>query len=185
MKRVITIGGLHGTGKSSVADEIAQRFNLRRMSAGIVFRQLAKERGLSIEEFSLAAEEDEEIDRLIDERLRLEAERGNVVMDGQLAAWMAGENADLNILLTATDETRVKRIADRDNRDFEASLRETRTREASEKERYFEFYGVDISDISIYDLIIDTENYSLKEVVEIAAVAVEGVLTESEETDKA
>ena len=185
MKRVITIGGLHGTGKSSVADEIAQRFNLRRMSAGIVFRQLAKERGLSIEEFSLAAEEDEEIDRLIDERLKLEAERGNVVMDGQLAAWMAGENADLNILLTATDETRVKRIADRDSRDFEASLRETRTREASEKERYFEFYGVDISDISIYDLIIDTENYSLKEVVEIAAVAVEGVLTESQETDKA
>lgn len=185
MKRVITIGGLHGTGKSSVADEIAERFNLRRMSAGIVFRELAKERGLTIEEFSLAAEEDEEIDRLIDDRLKEEAAKGNVVMDGQLAAWMAGENADLNILLTATDETRVKRIANRDNRDFEASLRETRTREASEKDRYLEFYGVDIADHSIYDLIVDTENLTLDEVVEIVVTAVEGVLGNSDSTDKA
>ena len=185
MKRVITIGGLHGTGKSSVADEIAERFNLRRMSAGIVFRELAKERGLTIEEFSLAAEEDEEIDRLIDNRLKEEAAKGNVVMDGQLAAWMAGENADLNILLTATDETRVKRIANRDNRDFEASLRETRTREASEKDRYLDFYGVDIADHSIYDLIVDTENLTLDEVVEIVVTAVDGVLADSDSTDKA
>lgn len=155
------------------------------MSAGIVFRELAKERGLTIEEFSLAAEEDEEIDRLIDNRLKEEAAKGNVVMDGQLAAWMAGENADLNILLTATDETRVKRIANRDNRDFEASLRETRTREASEKDRYLDFYGVDIADHSIYDLIVDTENLTLDEVVEIVVTAVDGVLADSDSTDKA
>ena len=56
MKRVITVGGLHGTGKSSVADAIAKKFNLIRMSAGVVFRQLAKERDLTLEEFSRVAE---------------------------------------------------------------------------------------------------------------------------------
>ena len=177
MKRVITIGGLHGTGKSSVADLIAKRFGLRRVSAGIIFRQLAEERGLTLEEFSRVAEDEVGIDRLIDDRLKAEAERGNVVIDGQLAGWMAGENADLNILLTAEDNTRIRRIADRDSRDYEASLKETKAREASEAERYLEYYGVDISDISIYDLIVNTELYDLDEVVDIVAAAVEGILS--------
>jgi cytidylate kinase len=177
MKRVITIGGLHGTGKSSVADLISKRFGLRRVSAGIIFRQLAEERGLTLEEFSRVAEEEVGIDRLIDDRLKAEAERGNVVIDGQLAGWMAGENADLNILLTAEDDTRIRRIADRDCRDYEAALKETKAREASEAERYLEYYGVDLSDISIYDLIVNTELYDLDEVVDIVAAAVEGVLS--------
>lgn len=177
MKRVITIGGLHGTGKSSVADHIAKRFGLRRVSAGIIFRQLAQERGLSLEDFSKMAEEEVEIDRLIDDRLRTEAEKGDVVIDGQLAGWMAGENSDLNVFLTASDETRVRRISERDSRDFEEALEETRTREASERERYFEYYEVDICDVSIYDLIVNTEMYSLEEVVEIVAAAVEGILS--------
>jgi cytidylate kinase len=94
MKRVITVGGLHGTGKSSVADAVAKKFNLRRISAGVAFRQLAKERNLTLEEFSRVAEGNEEIDRLIDDRLKTEAEKGDAVIDGQLAAWMAGDNAD-------------------------------------------------------------------------------------------
>ncbi|TFF96383.1 cytidylate kinase [Candidatus Thorarchaeota archaeon] len=176
MKRVVTIGGLHGTGKSSVADHIAERFELRRVSAGTIFRELAKERGLSLEEFSKVAEEDVEIDQLIDNRLRTEAEKGDIITDGQLAGWMAGENSDLNVYLMASDETRVKRIAERDSRDFDEALEETIAREASERERYLEYYGVDILDLSIYDLVINTDLFSLDEVVEIVAAAVEGIL---------
>ena len=111
MKRVISVGGLHGTGKSSLADAIAKKFNLRRMSAGVIFRQLAKERNLTLEEFSRVAAGDEDIDRLIDDKLREEAEKGNAVIDGQLAAWMAGDNADLKILLIASVENRIRRLA--------------------------------------------------------------------------
>ena len=60
---------------------------------------MAKERNLTLEEFSRVAAGDEDIDKLIDDKLREEAEKGNAVIDGQLAAWMAGDNADLNILL--------------------------------------------------------------------------------------
>ena len=173
MKRVITVGGLHGTGKSSVADAIAKRFNLRRMSAGVIFRQLAKERGLTLEEFSRVAEGNEDIDRLIDDKLREEAEKGNAVIDGQLAAWMAGNNADLKILLIASVENRIKRISERDGIDYEYARRETITREGSEKARYFEYYGVDVADHSTYDLIINTDKYDLEEVIKIVFVAIE------------
>jgi cytidylate kinase len=173
MKRVITIGGLHGTGKSSVADAVAKRFKLRRVSAGATFRQFAKERGLTLEEFCRVAEGDEEIDKLIDDAQRMEAEKGNAVIDGQLAAWMAGEHADLRVLLTAPLDVRIKRIAARDDADFEFARRETIHREGSEKARYLEYYKVDVSDLSIYDLILNTGKYSLEGVSKIVITAVE------------
>lgn len=177
MKRVITIGGLHGTGKSSVADAIAKQFNLKRVSAGVVFRQLAAEMGLSLEEFSKVAEDDIEIDKMIDNGLKKAAEEGNAVIDGQLAGWMAGDNADLKIMLTAPVEARVRRISSRDGRDYDYAFQETLAREASEKERYLEYYGIDISDHSIYDLIVDTTHIDLDTVIEIVATAVREVLS--------
>jgi cytidylate kinase len=181
MKRVITVGGLHGTGKSSVADAIAKRFNLRRMSAGIIFRQLAKERNLTLEEFSRVAEGNEDIDRLIDDKLREESERGNAVIDGQLAAWMAGSNADLKFLLIASVENRIRRISERDGTEFEYARRETITREGSEKARYLEYYGVDVSDHSIYDIIINTDKYDLENVIKIVFTAIEEFFNNSED----
>ncbi len=179
MKRVITIGGLHGTGKSSVADAIAKRFNLRRVSAGVIFRQLAQERGMTLEEFSRVAEGIEEIDKLIDDTQREAAEKGNAVIDGQLAAWMAGENADLKILLIASVDTRIQRISERDGSGFEQARRETITREGSERARYLEYYKVDVSDLSVYDLILNTDKYSLEAVTKIIFTAIEEFFAKS------
>jgi cytidylate kinase len=86
---------------------------------------------------------------------------------------MAGDNADLKILLIASTENRIKRISERDGTDFEYARRETITREGSEKARYLEYYGVDISNHSIYDLIINTDKYDLDEVVAIVFTAIE------------
>jgi cytidylate kinase len=182
MKRVFTIGGLHGTGKSSVADLIAKEFDLRRVSAGVIFRELAKKRGLTLEEFSIVAEEEENIDRELDASLKTAAMKGNVLLDGQLAGWMAGDYADFKILLTASLDTRVKRIAERDDVSFKHARLETLNREASEKERYLEFYGVNISDQSIYDLILNTEKYDLEGVIKVLTTAIETFLGQSGDT---
>ncbi|MHA2141543.1 MAG: (d)CMP kinase [Candidatus Thorarchaeota archaeon] len=180
MKRVITIGGLHGTGKSSVADRISKEFNLRRVSAGIIFRRLAEERGLTLEEFSRVAEQDEQIDRLLDNTLKEEAEKGKAVIDGQLAAWMAGNHADFKIQLTAPLDVRVERISERDGTEYEYAKRETIAREGSESARYKEFYGVDISDLSIYDLILRTDRYNLDGVVKILSAAIRTFFDQNE-----
>ena len=135
---------------------------------------------MTLEEFSRVAEGDEDIDKLLDDTLKDEAKNGNVILDGQLAAWMAGEYADLKILLTAPLEMRIERIAERDGTDYEYARRETVTREGSEKARYKEYYGVDISDKSIYDLIINTEKYNLDGVVQILTVAIRTYFEEHE-----
>ena len=172
MKSVITLGGLHGTGKSSVADSLAREFNLRRVSAGMIFRNLAKEREMDLEEFSKIAEGNEEIDRLLDSTLTTEAEKGNVVLDGQLAAWMAGEKSDFNILLTAPLDIRVQRIADRDGTSFYFAQQETIMREESERKRYLRYYNIDINDLSVYDLILNTAKYDLEGVVAVLIAAI-------------
>ncbi|TFF91511.1 cytidylate kinase [Candidatus Thorarchaeota archaeon] len=172
MNPVITVGGLHGTGKSSVANRIAEHFNLRRISAGQIFRRLAAEKDMSLEEFSRYAEKNEDVDRQLDETLRIEAQKGDVVIDGQLAGWMAGEKADLKILLTAPLEVRVQRIADRDDIPYEEARRETVVREGSEGARYQEYYGIDISDVSIYDIVLNTAKYDLDGVVSVLISAI-------------
>lgn len=172
MALVVTLSGLHGTGKSSVADRLAKEFNLRRVSAGQIFRKLAAEKGMDLEEFSAYAEENREVDRKLDTTLKTEAKKGNVILDGQLAGWMAGKNGDLKILLTAPLDVRVQRIADRDQTDFEDAKEETLIREKSEHARYKEYYGIDITDNSIYDLILNTAIYPLEGVVTILSTAI-------------
>jgi cytidylate kinase len=172
MKRVITISGLHGTGKTSVANSIAEELGLRIVSVGSLFRLLAKERGVTLEEFSRIAEHDTKIDRLLDDRLKEEAEKGDVILDGQLSAWMAGDKADFRILLTAPLEIRHKRIADRDAISLEQAKRQTSAREKSERTRYRKLYGINIADQSVYDLVLNTGKYDLKGVIAVLVGAV-------------
>jgi cytidylate kinase len=153
---VITISGPHGTGKTTYAKRIAKAFNLKHVSAGELFREIAREKNISIEKLSEIAMQTQEIDNLIDERTKKEAKSGNVIIDGQLAGWMALENADIKIFLTAPKEKRFERIAKRDAISIEEAEKITLLREKLEKERYKKYYGIDLEDISIYDLIVDT-----------------------------
>ncbi|RDE12630.1 MAG: cytidylate kinase [Candidatus Thorarchaeota archaeon] len=172
MKRVITISGLHGTGKTSVANRIAEEFGLRIVSVGSLFRSLAKERGLTLEQFSRVAEHDASIDRILDDRLKQEAEKGDVVLDGQLAAWMAGDAADFRVLLTAPPDIRHRRISDRDGIGFEQAKSQTTTREKSERARYHKLYGIKIEDQSVYDLVLNTGKYDLEGVIVVVVGAI-------------
>lgn len=157
---VIAIGGLHGTGKSTQARRLAASLGLRYISAGYLFRRLAEEAGVSLEELSRRAEEDPEIDMLIDEMTREEARKGGVVIDGALSAWMA-ENADIRILLTSPLEARVGRIAARDGLTLEEARRRTLEREEMERNRFKRYYGIDITDTSIYDIVINTQLFDV------------------------
>jgi len=158
MGLVVTIGGPHGTGKSTYAKMIAKELRLRYVSAGQLFRDLAREKGISLEELSKQAANSPEIDNLIDERSAAEAAKGGVVIEGQLAAWMAKDLARVRIYLKAPDEVRITRIAHRDHLDYEVARRQTMERERIQRDRYKRYYGIDIDDLSLYNIVIETGN---------------------------
>ncbi len=153
---IITLSGLHGTGKSTYAKALSEEFKLRSVSAGRLFRQLAQESGFTLLEMTRKAEEDGTFDRTIDNMIAQEAETGNVILDGQLCAWLIQDRPHLAIFLAAPDHIRFERIAARDHLSPDEAKRVTLDREEAEKTRFLKLYGFDITDLSIYHLIVDT-----------------------------
>lgn len=162
MNLTITISGLHGAGKTTYAKILSKDFGLRHISAGELFRQIAKDKGISIIELSELASDSQEIDRLIDERTKKEAEKGGVIIDGLLAGWMAENIANIKIHLVASERVRIERIASRDQLSYDDARKATLLRERIEKERFKKVYNLNIDDHSIYDMVLNTGLLSLK-----------------------
>jgi cytidylate kinase len=175
---IITIGGLPGTGTTTIAKMIAEKYNLRHVCAGFIFREMAKEMGMDLQEFSKYAEQHREVDEEIDRRQVEIAKQGNVVLEGRLAAWMLLKNGiepDLTIWFKAPLEVRAERISKRENVDKEIALKKMVEREASEKKRYKEIYNIDLDDLSIYDLVIDTSKWDVEGVFNIVSSAIDNL----------
>ncbi len=174
---VIAVSGGPGSGKSTLARRLANALGLRYVSSGQLFRELARERGFTLEEFSRIAELDPSIDLMIDSRAREEGKKGCVVVDAHIAAWVLEGIAHLKIGVIAPMEVRARRIAERDGKAFEDALREVRIREESEFKRFLNYYGINVRDLSVFDLIINTEKFNADEVLEIALTASKLVLS--------
>ena len=171
---LLTVSGPAGSGKTTFADSLAAELGYEYVSGGDIFRSLADERGMSLVEFNKLAEENDQVDRDLDRRLReIARDRDDIVLESRLAGWMAGEHADLKFWLDAPLEVRVTRIADREDKSPETARQETVERAESEARRYTEYYGIDIEDRSIYDLVINTARWTPAAEVEVALAAVE------------
>lgn len=155
---LITLAGLPGSGTSTVGREVASRLGLAHLDGGTVFRSLAAERGMSLADFARVAEDDDRIDRALDDRLTDRARDGDVLLESRLSAWLvtrAGLPA-LRVLLECDEHERARRVAGRDGHEADAALAVNRAREASERARYQAYYGIDVTDTSVYDLVLDS-----------------------------
>ena len=169
----ITVSGPPGSGTTTLAEALSSRFDLEHVSSGDVFRSMARERDLSLAEFGRVAEQDPEIDREIDERqTEIGHENDDIVLEGRLSGWMV-EGADLRVWLDAPVEVRAERVAEREGQTPEEARDEIKEREASESKRYQEIHGIDIDDLSIYDLVVDTSTWDQEGVADVVTAAVE------------
>jgi len=171
---LITVSGPAGSGKSTLAGNLADALEYEHVSGGDIFRSLAEEREMTPLELNKAAEEDDQIDRDLDRRLRdIAAERDDLVLESRLAGWMAGEYADIKLWLTAPLDARAGRIAEREGKSVEQARTETEERSQSEAQRYADYYDIDFTDLSIYDLAINTARWDPDGTLSIALHAVD------------
>ena len=121
------------SGTTSLTYHLAEMHRFDVISAGEVFRQMAKEREFSLADFGIFCEEDPSVDKLIDERQReIVLSNSHIIAEGRLSGWMIPE-ADLKIWLKASLECRVMRIFDRDRfSDPQIAMQETKDREGCE-----------------------------------------------------
>ena len=158
--QIITISGLAGSGTTTVCDRLCARLGWAYVNAGAVFRGLAQEAGLSLAELGRRAEADGCIDRQLDRRLVAQArERVPVVVEGRVTGWMAQRHQlpALKVWLQAALAVRAERVGQREGKPLAQALAETRQREASEAQRFATHHQIALSDLSVYDLVVDTE----------------------------
>ncbi len=155
-KPVIVISGPPGSGKTTYAKRLSRDLGLEYFTTGSIFRRLARELGVSLEELSRLAERDPRIDLAIDRATLERAKQGGVVIDSHLAAWVLSGVADVSILVKAHPLVRISRIASREARSVVSVALETLSREFSQWLRFREYYGYDITDFGVFDLVIDT-----------------------------
>jgi cytidylate kinase len=166
---LITISGLPGSGKTTVARLVAAALDLEHVYAGDIFRKQAEAARLSLEEYARRAETDHSIDRALDEQMRRRAKQGDAVLEGRLAAFVVDEAGlpALRVFLSAPEAVRAARITHREGGAAPARRREMQTREASDARRYREIYGVDYQDPARYDLVLETDGRSPEELARV------------------
>ena len=171
---IITVSGLPGTGTTTVSKLLQERTGMEFISSGEIFRGIAAELGLSLAEFGKLAESDFSYDRQIDDRQKeLSKTKDNLILEGRLAGHMSLEvppgKKILRVLLKAPLETRVRRIMNREQStsSFKFELDKTKTREESERVRYEKYYSIEIADMSIYDLVIDSSGFGPETIVDM------------------
>ena len=166
---IITISGLPGSGKTTVAEILKGQLGVRYISTGHIFREKAKRANMSLPDFSDLAEQNPGIDQEIDEAQKEILLQDNVILEGRLAGWIAYRNnlPALKIWLDCNQETRINRIVKREGNTREKKRDETRKREKSEKERYQKIYNIDLTNTDIYDLVINTANKKPSEISRI------------------
>lgn len=164
----ITVGGLAGTGTSTLCRVLRDRTGLPYAYAGQLFRDEAAARGMTLAEFSRLSERDPAMDRALDARQVALLREGGLVLEGRLAGWLAYREQlpALKIWVVCDEDVRMGRVAQRDGDDIDVQRTVTLAREASEADRYRRYYDIDLGDLAPYDLVLDSTDASPEELAE-------------------
>jgi cytidylate kinase len=156
---IITIGGVAGSGTTTASKILSEKMDVPYISAGDIFRQMAAERNMDILKFGKYAEDNVEIDKEIDQRQKdIAAESEALIVEGRLSAYFI--NADLKVCFIAPLDVRAERISQRENKPLSIVKEEIKERGESEAKRYQEIHQIDIKNLDIYDLIINTHTFT-------------------------
>lgn len=165
----VTISGPPGSGKSTACSNLSKILGCRPAIFGQAFRELAIQKGLSVAELGAMAENDPSIDREIDSViLQVARDNDEIILESRLSAYLTKRKGidAFRIYIYASPEVRMRRISAREGEEFEQACINTAKREESEAKRYMKHYNIDINDLSVYDLIINTDNLTPDEVVQ-------------------
>lgn len=174
---IISFNGDHGAGKSTIAKKIASTIDFDYYCTGAIFRELARERGLTLIELLKLGEKDKTIDNEVDDRTVLLAkEKDDFVIDSRLAWYFIPQS--FKIFLKVDEKEAARRMFEhkkndagknRENEDkkietVEDVLLSNRRRKETDRKRYKMYYGVDIWNEDNYDFVVDTTGLDIEKV---------------------
>ena len=160
----VAISGKSGCGNTTVSTLLSQKLGVKLIN--YTFRQLAAEKNMTLAQVIEAAKNDDSYDKYVDKHQVELALAEPCVLGSRLAIWMLKE-ADLKVYLYASDETRARRVYNREGGDLQAIKDFTAMRDREDTGRYKVFYGIDNNDYSFVDIIIDVNDKTPEEIVRL------------------
>lgn len=183
---IICISGMAGTGKSTLAKQLAQKYQLKYYSGGDALKELATEKGYHSSvngwwessdglKFLEERKKDPTFDKAVDQKLLEYAQCGNVLLDSWTMPWLVKDG--FKIWLAASVERQAERIAKRDNMIIQDALHALKEKEAATKAIYKKLYGFTLGeDFTPFDFILDTDNLTADEVFKILSMVIDNVV---------
>ena len=166
---IITISGPPGSGKTTVGRILAKKMEMEFISTGMIFRDMAKEHGMSLADFGAMALEDDDIDKELDKRiLAIVREKTDIVLEGRLAAHMLHLNGIrcFKVWIDAHIHTRAERISGREGTPPEHVRLEIQEREECERRRYKKIYDIDLGSLAVYDLAVNSDDMTPEQIAD-------------------
>ena len=171
---IICISGMTGSGKSTVAKRLAEKYELKYFSGGNALRALAKEEGYASEargwwetseglNFLKQRMDDPLFDKKIDKKLLELAAEGNVVLDSWTVPWLLKDG--FKVWLEASPQVRSKRVVTRDSMSVKEALKALTEKDERTRQIYKNLYGFDLgNDLTPFNLVLATDDLNPDEV---------------------
>jgi cytidylate kinase len=180
---IITISGTPGSGKTTIAKMLAKKLGLKHYSTGSIFRQIAKKKNLTPAQLNKQLEKNKSIDLEIDSfSEKLGKKEKGFVIDSRLAWYFIPHS--IKIFLKVNEKIAAKRIfndlrkEEKENTSLEKTLKVLRERIKSEKKRFKQFYGLNYFDLKNYDIVIDSTNLTIEQVLKEIVKRIKKILKE-------
>ena len=171
MTKIISITGDLGSGKSTISDPLCKRLNYEYIYTGKIQREIAHKYNMTTLELNKYSETHPEIDEEIDSTFKSLGQSTDLVVDSRLA-WFFVPNSfkvflKTNIIVSANRITGDGLRVNEKYSSREDAVNKITARKASENKRYMELYGANCSDLTNFNLIIDTSFITPERVVDI------------------
>ncbi|MGY5141320.1 MAG: (d)CMP kinase [Candidatus Nitrosopumilus sp. Bin_571-38] len=186
MTKSIVISGPPAVGKTTVAKGLAKEFQLQYLSGGDVLKEMATEHGFDSKgddwwdtkegmKFLNQREENSEFDKKLDKKLITLFDKGGMVITSYTLPWLIKDG--IRIWLEGSHESSTKRMQSRDNMDSDDAYKITKARFDKNKALYKKLYNFDFGDDkSVFDLIINTDNLTAQQVIDVTKETVRKLL---------
>ena len=166
----ITISGIVGSGKSTISRMLSERLGCDCFSVGKIMREMAVERGLTLQEFTEVAKGDKGIDFELDNRQKaLNSDGKKFVMDSRLGFHFIPDSFKVFLKVDLSEAARRIYGANRSEENYsgvEEALEYLERRIEAEKIRYKQCYDIDFPCEEKFDLVIDTTEKTPEEIVQ-------------------